>query len=289
MSAETTKPEWLRKKINVGELAGLKRKLHAGGLHTICEEALCPNISECFEKQQATFLILGALCTRGCRFCNVGKGKPLPPDPDEPRRVAEAVRDLKLKHVVVTSPTRDDLPDGGAQHYAATVRAVREASPDTRVELLVPDFQGDDTALHTVLDSRPDVLGHNIETVERLYAVRAGADYRRSLDLLRRSARIAPDIPVKSGFMLGLGETDAEVSRTMSDLLEAGCRLLSIGQYLAPSKLHVPVAEYVEPEQFERWKDLAIYKGFRYVESGSYVRSSYHAENYLTGERDEKL
>lgn len=285
----TAKPEWLRKRIDVTELVELKRRMRSGSLHTICEEALCPNISECFSKRQATFLILGAVCTRACKFCNVSKGKPLPPDTSEPASVASAVRELGLRHVVVTSPTRDDLPDGGAAHFSETVRAIRETNPQTRIELLVPDFGGDTSALRTVLDSAPDILGHNIETVRRLYPIRAGADYDRSLALLANSRELSPGIPTKSGIMLGLGENDREISETMDDLLSAGCRLLSVGQYLAPSKKHAPVVEYVEPDQFERWKEAALAKGFEYVESGAYVRSSYHAENYLAGENNENL
>ncbi len=202
---QTIKPSWLRKKIDIAELAELKRRLHAGSLRTICEDALCPNISECFGKRQATFLILGGLCTRACKFCNVSKGKPLPPDPEEPQNVAQAVRDLGLRHAVVTSPTRDDLDDGGAAHYARTVESIRSLNPGTRIELLVSDFAGNWDALRVVLDAKPDILGHNIETVERLYAIRAGADYRRSLELLARSRTEAPDVPTKSGLMLGLG------------------------------------------------------------------------------------
>jgi lipoic acid synthetase len=249
-------------------------------LHTVCQQALCPNISECFRQRQATFLILGAACTRRCTFCNVAKEAPLPPDPGEAARVAEAVRRLRLSHVVVTSPTRDDLEDGGAGAYAAAVSAVRAANPSTRIELLVPDFGGSRGSLHRVLGSAPDILGHNVETVPRLYAVRSGASYGRSLDLLRAAREIAPGIPTKSGIMLGLGETPDEVRATLSDLVCAGCAYVSLGQYLAPSRSHHPVVEFVPPETFDRLRDEALAMGFAHVESGPYVRSSYHAADY---------
>jgi len=274
------KPEWLRKKCNPGEQAEMRTMLAALRLTTVCQQARCPNIAECFSCGQATFLIMGRDCTRQCSFCNVEKGSPLPTDRDEPRRVAEAVLRLKLSHVVVTSPTRDDLPDGGAGHYAATVDAIREQSPDTAVELLVPDFGGDEQALAAVLAVRPEILAHNLETVPRLYAVRSGASYQRSLNLLKRAAGLAPDIPTKSGIMLGLGEDDDEVQAVLQDLLRVGCSYLSIGQYLAPSKRHQPVVEYLRPERFEMLRQQALAAGFRHVESGPYVRSSYHAATY---------
>jgi len=250
-------------------------------LNTVCQQALCPNIAECFSCGQATFLILGRDCTRQCSFCNVEKGAaPLPPDSDEPRRVAEAVVRLKLSHVVVTSPTRDDLADGGAGQYAATVAAIRERSPTTAVELLVPDFCGDQQALQTVLSARPAILAHNLETVPRLYAVRQGADYRRSLCLLERAAAAAGAVPTKSGIMLGLGETEEEVLAVLQDLRGVGCSYLSIGQYLAPGKRHQPVVEYIVPERFEELRQQALEMGFRHVESSPYTRSSFHAANY---------
>jgi len=275
------KPEWLRKKVNPGEQAEMRALLGELRLNTVCRQALCPNIAECFSCGQATFLILGRDCTRQCSFCNVDKApRPLPPDADEPRRVAEAVLRLGLRHVVITSPTRDDLSDGGASHYAATVAAIRKQSPDTAVELLVPDFGGDQSALQTVLAARPAILAHNLETVPRLYAVRKGADYRRSLQLLERAAAAADAAPTKSGIMLGLGETEDEVVNVLQDLRQVGCSYLSIGQYLAPSKRHQPVVEYILPERFEELRQQALGLGFRHVESSPYTRSSFHAANY---------
>lgn len=275
------KPEWLRKKVNPGDQSEMRNLLGELRLNTVCQQALCPNISECFACGQATFLILGRNCTRLCSFCNVEKTEPLPVDRGEPARVAEAVARLKLSHVVITSPTRDDLPDGGAQLYAATVTAIRAVAPTTRVELLIPDFQGDVASLETVIASRPDIIAHNVETVPRLYHIRSGADYRRSLQLLRTSAMLAPAIHTKSGIMLGMGEEEQEVLQVLRDLREAGCAWLSIGQYLAPSRRHYPVQEYVRPERFETLRFEALTLGFSHVESGPYVRSSYHAGNYV--------
>lgn len=275
------KPEWLRKKAPAEEQAVMRGLLHELRLNTVCQQARCPNIAECFGCGQATFLILGKDCTRQCSFCNVDKApRPLPPDSDEPYRVAEAVVRLQLSHVVITSPTRDDLPDGGAGHFAATVTAIRERSPDSAVELLVPDFGGDQTSLAVVLAAGPTILAHNLETVPRLYAVRKGADYRRSLALLERTAQLAPLIPTKSGIMLGLGEELDEVRQVLRDLRQVGCSFLSLGQYLAPSKRHQPVAKYLEPSLFDQLRDDALGLGFRHVESGPYVRSSYHAAEY---------
>lgn len=274
------KPEWLQKKINPAAHAEMERLLGGLKLHTVCQEAMCPNISECFRQKQATFLILGSICTRMCTFCNVTKKAPLPIDPDEPARVAAAVKELALTHVVVTSPTRDDLPDGGAGLYAATVAAIRSASPGTTVELLVPDFQGDGESLRAVVNARPDILGHNVETVPRLYHIRSGADYGRSLELLRQASEIDPALMTKSGIMLGLGETEEEVLQVIADLRSVGCSYLSIGQYLAPSRQHCPVQEYVEPTMFDQYREKAMERGFTHVESGPYVRSSYHASSY---------
>lgn len=275
------KPEWLRKKTNAAEQAAMRTLLGELRLNTVCQQALCPNIAECFSCGQATFLILGRDCTRQCSFCNVEKGAaPQPVDGDEPRRVAEAVVRLQLRHVVITSPTRDDLSDGGASQYAATVAAVRERSPATTIELLVPDFGGDERALQTVLAARPAILAHNVETVPRLYAVRTGADYRRSLQLLERAALATDAVPTKSGIMLGLGETDEELLAVMRDLRSVGCSYLSIGQYLAPSRRHQPVVEYYVPERFDTLRQQALAIGFRHVESSPYTRSSYHAANY---------
>lgn len=274
------KPEWLRKRVNPAAQADVQRLLDGLRLNTVCRQALCPNISECFACGQATFLILGTACTRSCTFCNLERVAPLPPERDEPERVARAVVRLGLSHAVITSPTRDDLSDGGAGQYAETVRALRQEAPRTRIELLVPDFGGDHSALDTVAGAGPQVIAHNLETVPRLYRIRGGADYGRSLRLLRRVSSSYPDIRVKSGVMLGLGEEEGELPELFRHLREAGCEYLSIGQYLAPSRRHHPVVEYVPPERFDRLRELALSLGFRHVESGPYVRSSYHAGRY---------
>jgi len=275
------KPEWLRKKVNPGDQSEMRQLLGELRLNTVCQQALCPNISECFACGQATFLILGRNCTRLCSFCNVEKTAPLPVDSDEPVRVAEAVARLKLSHVVVTSPTRDDLPDGGASLYAATVTAIRRSSPATRIELLIPDFQGAVPSLEQVVASRPDIIAHNVETVPRLYHIRSGADYHRSLEVLRVCAEPASGVRTKSGIMLGMGEEEGEVLQVLHDLRDVGCAYLSIGQYLAPSRLHYRVQEYVLPELFESLRLQALDMGFNHVESGPYVRSSYHAGKYV--------
>lgn len=275
------KPEWLQKRVNPGEQAGMRALLGELRLNTVCQQALCPNISECFRCGQATFLILGRLCTRQCSFCNVDKAQPQPVDSGEPARVAEAVARLGLSHVVITSPTRDDLPDGGASIHAATVAAIRAVSPATRIEPLIPDFRGDRHSLATVMASRPNIVAHNVETVGRLYHIRSGADYGRSLDVLSTCRDLSPETPVKSGIMLGMGETGDEVVQVLGDLRGAGCAYLSIGQYLAPSRNHYPVQEYIRPEVFETLRETALGMGFLHVESGPYVRSSYHAGQYL--------
>lgn len=274
------KPDWLQKRVSPADHAEMDRLLGSLKLNTVCREASCPNISECFRQKQATFLIMGKECTRSCTFCNVSSSLPSPLDHEEPSRVAEAVLKLSLQHAVITSPTRDDLTDGGAGHFAATVNAIRTVSPQTAIELLVPDFQGEIPSLQTVIASKPDILGHNIETVPRLYSIRAGADYERSLDLLKSAKELAPDIPAKTGIMLGLGELPEEVISTLADIRKTGCNYLSIGQYLAPSRKHYPVAEFIEPSEFDRYGELAIALGFTHVESAPYVRSSYHADRY---------
>jgi lipoic acid synthetase len=274
------RPEWLQKKISPAVHRDMDTLLDGLKLHTVCREANCPNISECYGSGQATFLILGTACTRTCSFCNVTKKEPLPPDRDEPVRVAEAIRLLKLRHAVITSPTRDDLPDGGASFFNDTVRAIRTVSPETAIELLIPDFGGARSSLELVVSARPDILGHNLETIPRLYHIRAGAEYRRSLTVLGTASELCPSLRTKSGIMLGMGEEEEEVVRVCTDLLENGCRYLSIGQYLAPSKQHYPVREYVTPETFDRYREKALSMGFHHVESGPYVRSSYHAELY---------
>jgi lipoic acid synthetase len=274
------KPEWLQKKINPAAHAEMERLLGDHRLHTVCQEAICPNISECFRNRQATFLILGKNCTRLCSFCNVTKEPPLPIDPEEPGRVAQAVLRLSLSHVVITSPTRDDLADGGAAIYAATVAAIREASPATRVELLVPDFLGKRESIAPVVSAGPDIIGHNVETVPRLYHIRAGADYFRSLAVLQTVRDLDPGLSSKSGIMVGLGEREDEVLSVFADLRRAGCSYLSVGQYLAPSRRHYPVQEFIRPERFDFYREKALALGFEHVESGPYVRSSYHAGDY---------
>ena len=274
------KPEWLQKRVNPGDQSEMRLLLGELRLNTVCQQALCPNISECFACGQATFLIMGRNCTRQCSFCNVEKTEPLAVDLDEPGRVAEAVSRLKLSHVVITSPTRDDLSDGGAGLYAATVEAIRSLLPATRIELLIPDFQGSRHSLERVVASRPDIIAHNVETVPRLYHIRSGADYDRSLLALRLCSELAPGIRVKSGIMLGMGEREDEVREVLRNLREVGCVYLSVGQYLAPSRQHYPVQEYVRPELFEFLRETALNLGFSHVESGPYVRSSYHAGQY---------
>jgi len=277
------KPPWLKRRLptdsSFQEVRGLIEK---GRLHTVCQEAKCPNIWECYAHQTATFLIMGSRCTRNCRFCSVTPGPPEPLDPQEPARVAEAAARMGLRYAVVTSVTRDDLPDGGAAHFAATIRELRRLIPGTRVEVLIPDFQGDESALLTVLAARPDVLNHNIESVPRLYPqVRPQADYLRSLALLKRAREFDSGIATKSGLMLGLGEEAQEVRRTLQDLRAADCRILTLGQYLQPSPEHLPVIRYVTPAEFEDWRTSALQMGFAEVASGPFVRSSYHArENF---------
>lgn len=275
------KPEWLRKPIRASALAEVDALLEKGRLNTVCREAACPNIGECFSKGQATFMILGTVCTRACTFCNVSRGTPASPDPEEPANVAEAVRQLGLRHVVITAPTRDDLSDGGAAHFAETVRAVKAFNPTVRVELLISDLHENGAALAAIAGSGAEVVGHNLETVPRLYDVRRGAEYARSLRVLKRLATLNPAAATKSGIMLGLGEREEEVLQLMRDLLGAGCRLLSIGQYLSPSPRHAPVAEYVRPERFDFFREAGMAMGFRYIKSSPYTRSSYLAHEYL--------
>ena len=274
------KPRWLKKRLPTGpEYEKIKELVGRDRLHTVCQEAKCPNMWECFSQQTATFLIMGSRCTRDCRFCSVAQGPVAPPDPAEPERVAAAARQMGLGYVVITSVTRDDLVDGGAAFFAETIEAVHRRIPAAKVEVLVPDFQGRAEALQAVLDARPDVLNHNIETVPRLYAtVRPQASYRRSLQLLSRVKEYAPGLPIKSGLMLGLGESSEEVRATLKDLIDAGCRILTMGQYLQPSKAHLPVERFVPPEEFEKWRQVAIEIGFSEVASGPFVRSSYHAK-----------
>jgi len=273
------KPSWLRAKAPGGENFHNLKKLARGlGLHTVCESAQCPNIGECWNHRTATFMLLGDICTRRCGFCAVPKGRPLAIDWDEPKRVAEAVATLGLKHAVITSVNRDDDNIGGARVFAETINEVRRVAPDCRVEVLIPDFQGLDEALRIVLEARPSVLNHNTETVPRLYrAVRSGARYERTLRLLERSKEIAPEIATKSGVMVGLGEDGAELVDVFRDLAERHVDILTVGQYLRPSHDHLPIARFYTPQEFAFLKEEALRLGFRHVESGPLVRSSYHA------------
>jgi lipoyl synthase len=279
-------PAWIKAQAPGGpEVARVKAVLRDAGLHTVCEEASCPNLGECFRHGTATFMILGDLCTRRCPFCDVGHGTPLPPDPEEPRHLAEALKAMGLRYVVITSVDRDDLKDGGAAHFAACIRAVRAASPGTRIEILTPDFRGRlDVALDMLAAEPPDVMNHNLETVPRLYkACRPGADYRHSLRLLASFRERCPSVPTKSGIMLGLGETDAEVLEVLRDLRDHAVDMLTIGQYLQPSGHHLPVERFVTPEQFAEFERVAVQMGFKHVASGPLVRSSYHADRQAAG------
>jgi len=273
------KPPWLKKRIPpFQDLQKVKSILDETNLHTVCEEARCPNLAECFARGTSTFLILGKICTRNCGFCAVEHGVPAPPDEAEPEKVAQAVRKMGLQYVVITSVTRDDLLDGGASLFAKTIQTIRTLDSNTKVEVLIPDFQGDPSPLEVVLKERPDVLNHNIETVSRLYPeVRPQADYERSLHLLKRSKESHPNVLTKSGFMLGLEENREEVLELLRDLREAGCDLLTIGQYLQPRPDRLPVVRFIPPEEFEEYKTIGEEMGFRAVASGPFVRSSFHA------------
>lgn len=276
----TDRPEWLRvRACTGGRVEEVTSVLERRALRTVCRDARCPNVGECWGAGSATILILGGSCTRRCTFCSVEKGVPAPLDPGEPDRIAVAAAELGWRHVVVTSVTRDDLPDGGAAQFARVVYAIRKAAPSTTVELLVPDFGSDAEALQTVLECRPEVLAHNVETVPRLYPfVRPQADYRNSLELLQRASLIKPGIILKSGFMVGFGERDAEITSVMEDLFASGCRSITIGQYLPPTRNHPPVARYFTREDFEQFAEDARGIGFSRVASGPLVRSSYKAE-----------
>lgn len=277
------RPSWLNKKIRLNDCVRMKQLLAGLCLHTVCQEALCPNIGECFGAGTATFLILGAVCTRSCAFCGVSKGRGVEsPDPQEPGRVAEAVDRLALKHVVITSVTRDDLADGGAGVFAETIGCIRRIRPSATIEVLIPDFQGDEQALSEVIGAQPEIIAHNMETVPRLYpAVRPGADYERSVRLLNVISQRAARSRSKSGLMLGLGESRGEVIQLMRDLRAAGVELLTIGQYLAPGSAHFPVVEYIRPDQFDEYRVLAEEIGFTQVMSAPYVRSSYRAQQQI--------
>ncbi len=277
------KPEWLKVRApgseNYHRLKGLMRTL---GLHTVCEEANCPNIGECWHHGTATFMILGDTCTRSCGYCNVIHGTPNAPDPLEPANVASAIQALELAHVVITSVDRDDLPDFGAGHFARTIAETRARIPECGIEVLIPDFKGDEASLRTVLDARPDILNHNIETVPRMYRMaRPGGRYDRALQLLDRSRRYAPDIPTKSGLMVGLGEEWDELVQTLRDLRSVGCQIVTIGQYLRPSLANLAMSRYYTPAEFAELKRIGIALGFGHVESGPLVRSSYHAHEQV--------
>ncbi len=275
------KPEWLKVRSPGGRnYLRLQQMMRKEALHTVCEEAACPNIGECWEAGTATFMILGDVCTRACKYCGVAHGMPTELDLDEPRRVAETVAAMELEHVVITSVNRDELPDGGAAIYAETILRIRERIPNCQVEVLIPDFKGDEEALGVVVDARPEILGHNLETVDRLHPdVRPGGRYWRSISFLGAAKRLDPTILTKTGIILGMGEEPDEVRQAMSDLREAAVDILTLGQYLRPSALHIPVARWVSPEEFAEWKRIGEEEfGFPHVESGPLVRSSYHAK-----------
>ncbi|WP_428768171.1 lipoyl synthase [Treponema sp. HNW] len=276
------KPEWLKIKYRETDLSEVALLMKELSLNTVCKEAACPNLCECYKKGTATFMILGRQCTRNCRFCNVECAPPSPVDTAEPLHVAEAVQKLRLKYAVITSVTRDDLPDEGAEHFAQTIEAIHSLCPGVKVEVLIPDMHAKEELLDRVLQARPDVLNHNVETIERLYpSVRPQARYERSLKVLAYAKRNYPDIFTKTGIMVGLGETKDEVLKLMDDVRNAGCDIMTIGQYLRPSTSHIEVAEYVRPEQFAEYKKIGLKKGFRYVASAPFVRSSYNASEAL--------
>lgn len=275
-------PRWMKMKLPKGEsYSKVKNLVNKHELHTICTSGNCPNIGECWNRGTATFMILGEICTRNCKFCGITTGKPLPVDEAEPRRVAESIRLMQLKHAVITSVDRDDLPDLGAGFWAQTIEEVKTLNPNTKLEVLIPDFQGKKELIEQVAAAHPEVISHNLETVERLTpSIRSAAKYRQSLDVIAILA--TTQAVAKSGIMLGLGETEAEVLQTMDDLLEAGCKVMTIGQYLAPTNAHLPVVEYIHPDQFEKYKTIGLKKGFSFVESSPLVRSSYRAEQHAT-------
>jgi len=275
------KPPWLKQKLPVGFICEeVGTLINNAKVHTVCQEAQCPNIWECFSRKTATFMIMGDRCTRNCRFCAVNHGPNRFPDPEEPVRIAGMVQNLNLDYIVITSVTRDDLPDGGASFFGRTVKEIRRKVPNSFIELLIPDFQGNKDALRSITEVRPDVLNHNIETVPRLYSiVRPEAIYQRSLDLLKQAVTLDSTIIAKSGLMLGLGEQPEEILNTLKDLLDAGCRLVTMGQYLQPTKAHLSVERYIPPKEFNNWRKIALEMGFVEVASGPFVRSSYHAKN----------
>jgi lipoic acid synthetase len=276
------KPDWLKVDFrSAGNYSVVSKSLKHNCLNTICVSGRCPNLAECWSRGTATFMILGDICTRSCRFCNTKTGKPLPPNPDEPNKLANSVKELKLKYIVLTSVDRDDLQDGGAEHWAKCILEVKEENPLSHIEVLIPDFQGNTDLIDTVISAKPDVIAHNIETIRRLTPkVRSAAKFDTSLAVLKHVADSG--ITAKSGFMLGLGETESEILETMDALLENGCKILTVGQYLQPTKKHLEVVDYITPEKFDEYRQTALQKGFRYVESGALVRSSYHAEKGMS-------
>jgi lipoic acid synthetase len=299
------KPDWLKVRFPAGpNYARIDRMHRERGLHSVCRSAACPNQGECWEQGTATFMILGTHCTRDCRFCNVDHKTPLAVDPQEPAKVTQAIVELGLNHAVITSVTRDDLADGGASQFAAVTRAIHDYKPHShkphshkphshkprcRVELLIPDLQGNHEALGVILAAGPELMGHNLETVPRLYhAARSGADYQRSLGLLEASKRRSPDIPTKSGLMLGMGETIAEILAAMKDLRQAGCAMLTLGQYLQPTRDHLPIIRYIDPDEFNELRLAGLEMGFAHVEAGPLVRSSYHAAEQFKGDHDDQ-
>jgi len=275
------KPPWLKQRLPAGFICEeVGTLINNSKVHTVCQEAQCPNIWECFSRKTATFMIMGDRCSRNCRFCAVNHGPNRFPDPEEPLRIAGMVQNLNLDYVVITSVTRDDLPDGGASFFVRTVKEIRRKVPNALIELLIPDFQGNKDALRSITEVRPNVLNHNIETVPRLYPiVRPEAIYQRSLDLLKQAVTFDSTIVAKSGLMLGLGEQPEEILNTLKDLLDAGCQLVSMGQYLQPTKAHLSVERYIPPKEFNNWRKIALEMGFVEVASGPFVRSSYHAKN----------
>ncbi len=277
------KPEWLKIDFRSEKsYSVVNRSLKKNCLNTICVSGRCPNLAECWSRGTATFMILGDICTRSCGFCNTKTGRPLPPNADEPQRLADSVKELGLKHIVLTSVDRDDLKDGGANHWAECIKAIKSEVPQSKIEVLIPDFKGDASLIDTVLEATPDVVAHNIETVRSLTPrVRSAAKYDTSLNVLKHIAQRG--FVAKSGMMLGLGETESEIIETIDDLLANGCKILTIGQYLQPTIKHLPVIEYVTPEKFDEYRQTAIQKGFNFVESGPLVRSSYHAERHISG------
>ena len=282
------KPDWMRIKLppSSQKIDHIKSTLRKNKLHSVCEEASCPNLAECFNHGTATFMIMGAICTRRCPFCDVAHGRPLPLDPEEPKKLALTIKEMNLKYVVITSVDRDDLRDGGAQHFADCIREIREHSPQTRIEILTPDFRGRmEQALEVFRETPPDVFNHNLETAPRMYRVaRPGADYKWSLELLRRIKEMHPHVPTKSGLMMGLGETNEEIVEVLKDLRAHGVNMLTLGQYLQPSRHHLPVKRYVPPAEFDELKDVAMELGFTHAACGPFVRSSYHADLQAKGE-----